>query len=215
MGETYTYGRPFVPVRSCEAFTSSTRVTGSQLCWLVLLMIVTSVSSFFGQTLRSATRRSGTISGASKKGHRKVCSLWHRRATDFCGLEPPPDCFASTAPDSSYFTRPSVISSFRRMSTPYLLRRRAACGSDMRLAGSAFLKMERSRTTAARPHLQPGVSGTSPGQGRDRMGCSNHGFWRFDHSHWQHIGPATSLPPGALLDVRFDREGTLWAMTGT
>jgi signal transduction histidine kinase/ligand-binding sensor domain-containing protein len=40
-----------------------------------------------------------------------------------------------------------------------------------------------------------------------------HGLWSFDHSRWQQIEPATSVPAGALEEVGFDREGTLWAMS--
>src|SRR5271170_6455283 len=52
VGETYKQGRPFVPVRSCDALASSTRVTGSQLCWLLLLLVVTfnQWPLLFGQT---------------------------------------------------------------------------------------------------------------------------------------------------------------------
>lgn len=41
------------------------------------------------------------------------------------------------------------------------------------------------------------------------------GLWRFDHSRWQHVGRETSIPSAPFQEVRFDREGTLWALTGT
>ena len=66
--KTHKQGRSFVPVRSCDVFASSTRVAASQLSWLVRLMIVISVSSFFGQTLRSANLQVGHESWAFKDG---------------------------------------------------------------------------------------------------------------------------------------------------
>jgi ligand-binding sensor domain-containing protein len=41
------------------------------------------------------------------------------------------------------------------------------------------------------------------------------GLWKFDHTHWQHIGPESNLPDGSILEARFDQDGTLWALTGT
>src|SRR5580704_14966301 len=77
------------------------------------------------------------------------------------GLEVPQDCFASTVSSSTRFTRPSAINSFRRTSSPCSLRGQADYGSDTRLGASASLTMERSLTTAARPHLRPELCGIS------------------------------------------------------
>src|SRR6516225_6756137 len=63
----------------------------------------------------------------------KVWSVWHKRATDYSGLELPQDYFASTALASSYFTRPSVINSSPRISSHCSLRRLVAYGSDTHL----------------------------------------------------------------------------------
>jgi signal transduction histidine kinase/ligand-binding sensor domain-containing protein len=41
------------------------------------------------------------------------------------------------------------------------------------------------------------------------------GLWKFDHSHWQHIGLEANVPPGQIREARFDHEGTLWAVAGT
>jgi signal transduction histidine kinase len=45
--------------------------------------------------------------------------------------------------------------------------------------------------------------------------ATTSGLWRFDHSRWLHIGPETSIPSGPFAEVRFDRKGTLWALTGS
>jgi len=54
-------------------------------------------------------------------------------------------------------------------------------------------------------------------QGKDGVvwAATTTGLWRFDRSHWQHIGPETGLPSGPIVVVQFDREGTLWALTYT
>jgi hypothetical protein len=37
------------------------------------------------------------------------------------------------------------------------------------------------------------------------------GLWKFDQSHWQHIGPESNIPAGSIRETGFDRDGTLWA----
>jgi ligand-binding sensor domain-containing protein/signal transduction histidine kinase len=44
--------------------------------------------------------------------------------------------------------------------------------------------------------------------------ATTSGLWKFDHSHWQHIGPEANVPPGDIREARFDQEGTLWAVAG-
>jgi signal transduction histidine kinase/ligand-binding sensor domain-containing protein len=44
--------------------------------------------------------------------------------------------------------------------------------------------------------------------------ATTSGLWKFDHSHWQHIGPEYNVPAGPIFDVRFDQDGTLWALRG-
>jgi len=67
-GKHINKGGPLFPFRSCDALASLTRVAASQLCCLVLLMNVTSVSSLFGQTLRSANLQVGHESWTFKDG---------------------------------------------------------------------------------------------------------------------------------------------------
>jgi signal transduction histidine kinase/ligand-binding sensor domain-containing protein len=45
--------------------------------------------------------------------------------------------------------------------------------------------------------------------------ATTSGLWKFDHSHWQHVGPESNLSAGPIHEVRFDRDGTLWTLTGT
>jgi streptogramin lyase len=53
-------------------------------------------------------------------------------------------------------------------------------------------------------------------QGSDGVvwAATTSGLWRFDHSHWEHIGSESNVPSGPVAEVRFDQEGTLWALAG-
>ena len=44
--------------------------------------------------------------------------------------------------------------------------------------------------------------------------ATTSGLWKFDYSHWQHIGPGSNVPAGAIREAQFDRDETLWALTG-
>jgi signal transduction histidine kinase/ligand-binding sensor domain-containing protein len=61
-------------------------------------------------------------------------------------------------------------------------------------------------------------TGTVWGFAQDRAGilwaATTSGLWRFDHSSWQHLGAEWNAPLGSVGKVGFDREGTLWALTG-
>jgi len=62
--------RSFVPVGDCDRSAHSVRITASQLCWLFVLMIVTSVvcPSLFGQPTLSANVQVGHDSWTFKEG---------------------------------------------------------------------------------------------------------------------------------------------------
>jgi hypothetical protein len=70
MWKTHQRPRSFVPVGDCDSSASPIGVTASQLCWLVVLMIVTSVRcpSLFGQTPPSANLQVGHDSWTFKEG---------------------------------------------------------------------------------------------------------------------------------------------------
>ena len=44
--------------------------------------------------------------------------------------------------------------------------------------------------------------------------ATTSGLWKFDSSHWQHIGPESNAPTGPIREVRFAQDGTLWAILG-
>ena len=62
-------------------------------------------------------------------------------------------------------------------------------------------------------------TGSVYGFAQDRDGIvwagASSGLWRFDHSGWQHIGVEWNAAAGAVTQVGFDSQGTLWALVGS
>jgi len=210
--KTHKQGRSFVRVRGCDAFASSTLVTDSQLCWLVLLMIVTSVSSVFGQTFRSANLQVGHESWAFKDGA-------------------PPDvtCLAQTNDGFLWLCAPNGLLRFdgtrfepfrspfgdRLLSTNvYSLFVPPSGGLwvGYTLGGFSFLDNGRVTNYASE-------TGSVYGFAQDRDGIvwagASSGLWRFDHSSWQRVGVEWNAPAGAVMQVGFDSMGILWALVGS
>jgi signal transduction histidine kinase/ligand-binding sensor domain-containing protein len=63
------------------------------------------------------------------------------------------------------------------------------------------------------------ATGTVQSFGGDKDGivwaAATSGLWKFDGAQWQHLGSESNVPLGAFSEARFDREGTLWALTGS
>jgi signal transduction histidine kinase/ligand-binding sensor domain-containing protein len=63
------------------------------------------------------------------------------------------------------------------------------------------------------------ATGTVHSFGGDKDGivwaAASSGLWKFDGAQWQHLGSESNVPLGAFSEARFDREGTLWALTGS
>jgi len=84
-----------------------------------------------------------------------------------------------------------------------------------RFGGFSFLNNGRV-TNYGREIAPPTGSVTSFAQNANGVlwASTTSGLWKFDHSHWQHIGPESNLPAGPIREVRFDQDGTLWILTG-
>ena len=195
---------------------SSTRVTALQLCWLVLLVIVTPVSSFFGQTLRSATLQVGHDFWGFKDGAPESVFalaqtsdrfLWLGTATGlFCFDGTRFELFHSSFGDQLLST--NVHALFAPPSGGLWI--------GYAFGGFSFLKDGKVTNYGGET---ASATGSVRNFAQDKDGivwaATTSGLWRFDDSHWQHIGPETGLPSGSFEEVRFDREGTLWALSGT
>jgi hypothetical protein len=44
--------------------------------------------------------------------------------------------------------------------------------------------------------------------------ATTSGLWKFDHSHSQHTGPESNSPAAGIREMKFDQDGTLWALLG-
>src|SRR5579862_8278059 len=44
--------------------------------------------------------------------------------------------------------------------------------------------------------------------------ATSAGLWKFEAARWQPVGVDWSAPTGAVLQIAFDAEGTLWVLTG-
>ena len=195
---------------------SSTRVTGSQLCRLVLLMIVTSVSSFFGQTLRSPNSQVGHDFWGFKEGAPESVFALAQTSDRFLWLGTATGLFRFDG------TRFELFHSFlgdQLLSTNVHALFASPSGGlwiGYAFGGFSFLKDGKVTNYGGET---ASATGSVRNFAQDKDGivwaATTSGLWRFDHSHWQHIGPETSLAFGPFEEVRFDREGTLWALTGT
>jgi ligand-binding sensor domain-containing protein len=211
VGKTQKPGRSFAAVRSCDAFANSTRFAASQLCCLVLWMIVTSVSSLLGQTLRSANLQVGHESWTFKDGA-------------------PPDvaCLAQTIDGFLWLCAPNGLvrfdgTRFEPLSSPfgdrllsanlYSLFAPPSGGLWVGYTYDGFSFLDNGRVTN-----YAGKTGTGYGFAQDRDGIvwagASSGLWRFDHSAWQHVGVEWDAPTAPVRQVGFDRQGILWALVG-
>src|SRR4029077_19446829 len=44
--------------------------------------------------------------------------------------------------------------------------------------------------------------------------ATSTGLWKFESSRWQPVGADWNAPTGAVLQIAFDTEGTLWVLAG-
>ncbi len=195
---------------------SSTRVTGLQLCWLVLLVIVTSVSSFFGQTLRSASSQVGHDFWGFKEGAPESVFALAQTSDRFLWLGTATGLFRFDGTRFELFH--SSFGDQLISTNVHALFAPPSGGLWIGYAFGGFSFLKDGKVTNYGGETAS-ATGSVRNFAQDKDGivwaATTSGLWRFDHSHWQHIGPETSLPSGSFEEVSFDREGTLWALTGT
>jgi hypothetical protein len=204
-------GTPYrvqVPSQPLDRFC----VTASQLCWLVLLIIVTSVSSLFGQTLRSANLKVGHESWTFKDGAPPDVTCLAQTNDGFLWLCGGPNGlvrFDGTRfePFRSTFGDQLLSANLYSLFAPPS----GGLWVGYTYAGFSFLDEGRVTNYASE-------TGTVYGFVQDRDGIvwagASSGLWRFDHSSWQHIGVEWDTQAGPVTQVGFDSEGLLWALVG-
>jgi len=182
------------------------------VCWLLLLMIVTSVSSFAGQTLRSANLQVG-----------------HETWTFKDGAPPDVTCLAQTNDGFLWLCAPNGLVRFdgtrfepfrspfgdRLLSTNvYSLFVPPSGGLWVGYGLGGFSFLDNGRVTNYASETGSVYGFAQDGDGIVWAGASS-GLWRFDHSSWQRIGVEWNAPAGAVRQVGFDSHGTLWALVGS
>ena len=187
------------------------RVTNAQLCWLVLLMVFTSVSSSLGLPLPSANSQVDSESWTFKDGapanirclaQANDGFLWlcsHKGLVRFDGTR--------FEPFRSPFGDQLLSAKAHSLFAP----RSGGLWVGYTLDGFSFLDNGRVTNYAIE-------TGSVYGFAQDRDGIvwagTSSGLWRFDHSAWQHIGVEWNAPAGLARQLGFDLQGTLWVLVG-
>jgi signal transduction histidine kinase/ligand-binding sensor domain-containing protein len=213
MRNTDKQERSVVLISNCDAFASSTRVTDSRRCWLVLLIIVASVSSSFGQTPRSANLQVGHESWTFKDGAPPDVTCLAQTNDGFLWLCGGPNGLVRfdgtrfepfSSPFGDQLLSTNLYSSFAPPSGGLWI--------GYTLGGFSFLNKGRLTNYTSE-------TGTVYGFAQDRDGIvwagASSGLWRFDHSGWQHVGVEWDAPAAPATQVGFDSQGMLWALVGS
>src|SRR3984957_16448324 len=206
-------GRSFVPVRSGDTCASSTRVTDSRRCWVVLLMLVASVSSSFGQTLRSANLQVGHESWTFKDGAPSDVTCLAQTNDGFLWLCGGPNGLVRF--DGMRFEPFSPPFGGRLLSANlYSLFAPPSGGLWIGYTMGGFSFLDKGRVTN-----YANMTGSVYRFAQDRDGIvwagASSGLWRFDHSGWQHVGVEWNVAAGAVTQFGSDSRGVLWALVGS
>jgi signal transduction histidine kinase/ligand-binding sensor domain-containing protein len=206
--------RSFVPVGDCGSSARSIRVTASQLCWLVVLMIVACFwcPSSLGQTPASANVRVGYDFWTFKDGAPADIRCLAQTHDGFLWLGGQGGLFRF---DGTRFEPFSSPFGDRLLSgNIYTLFAPPSGGLWIGYSFGGFSFLDKGRVTNYAID-----TGTVDSFAQDRDGIvwagASSGLWRFDHSEWQPIGVGWNVPAGRIVDVGFDSAGILWAFVGS
>jgi signal transduction histidine kinase/ligand-binding sensor domain-containing protein len=211
--KTHQRSHSVVPVGDCDGSAYSVRVTASQLCWLVVLMILPCFRcpSSLGQPPASRNLQVGHDSWTFKDGAPADVTCLAQTNDGFLWLGGPNGLFRF---DGTRFEPFSSPFGDRPLSTNLLSLFAPPSGGlwiGYALGGFSFLNKGRVTNYASE-------TGSVHGFAQDRDGIvwagTTSGLWRFDHSGWQHIGVEWNTPAGFAIQVGFDSKGILWALVG-
>ena len=209
--------RSSVPVRSCDAFASSTRVTGSQLGWLLLLLVVTcnQWALLFGQTPQSDRLHVYHDSWTFKDGAPADVTCLAQTKDGFLWLGGPNGLFRFDGTRFEPFRSPFGD---RLLSTHlYSLFGPPSGGLWVGYVLGGFSFLNNGRVINYGGEIASST-GSVFGFAQDRDGivwaATANGLWKFDHSGWQAIGVEWNAPAGSVTKVGFDSKGILWALAG-
>jgi len=200
--------------QEAQPIVDAIRVTGSQLCWLVIvLMTVTCFwgPSSLGQPPESANLQVGHDSWTFQQGAPADVTCLAQTNDGFLWLGGPNGLFRFDGtrfePFRSPFGDRLLSNNLYSLFTPPS----GGLWIGYTLGGFSFLDKGRVSNYASE-------TGSVYGFAQDRDGVvwagSSTGLWRFDHSGWQHLGVEWNAPAGRVMQVGFDSEGILWALVG-
>jgi PAS domain S-box-containing protein len=216
--KTHLRARSCVPVEDCDRSAHRIRVTASQLCWLVVLVIVTCFrcTSSLGQTQTSVSVQVNHDSWTFKEGSPADVACLAQTNDGFLWLGSANGLFRF---DGTRFESFSSPFGDRLLSTGlYSLFAPPSGGLWIGYTFGGFSFLDKGRITNYGGQIASS-SGTVWGFAQDRDGIvwagTSSGLWRFDHSGWQPIGVEWNAPPRLVTRVGFDPNGILWALAGS
>ena len=218
VGETYKQRCPFVRFKTCDTLASSTRITGSQLCWLLVLLIVTfnEWPLLFGQTPPSARLHVYHDSWTFKDGAPADVTCLAQTNDGFLWLGGPNGLFRFDGTRFEPFRSPFGD---RLLSTHlYSLFGPPSGGLWVGYVLGGFSFLNNGRVTNYGGEIAS-ATGSVFGFAQDRDGivwaATANGLWKFDHLGWQPVGVEWNAPAGSVTKVGFDPKGILWALAGS
>jgi PAS domain S-box-containing protein len=193
------------------------RVTASQLCWLVVLVIVTCVRcpSSLGQTQTSVNVQVSHDSWTFKEGAPADVACLAQTNDGFLWL----GANGLSRFDGTRFESFSSPFGDRLLSTGlHSLFAPPSGGLWIGYTFGGFSFLDKGRVTNYGGQIASS-SGSVWGFAQDRDGivwaATSSGLWRFDHSGWQPIRVEWNVPAGLVTQVGFDQKGILWALAGS
>jgi len=196
---------------------SGVRATGSKNCWIAILMVVACFwAPSFGQTLRPANSQVGHDFWGFKEGAPGDVHALAQTRDGFLWLGGPAGLFRFDGIQFDPFHSPFGDQLLSTYIFTLFAPRSGGLWIGYAFGGFSFLNDGKVTNYGGETASTTG-NVRNFAQGKDGVvwAATSTGLWRFDHSHWQHIGPETGLPSGPIVVVQFDREGTLWALTYT
>jgi hypothetical protein len=196
---------------------SGVRVTGSKICCVAVFIVVACFCApSFGQQTKSANSQVGHDFWGFKEGAPADVHALAQTRDGFLWLGGPAGLFRFDGIQFDLFHSPFGD----QLLSTYIFTLFAPPSGGLWIGytfgGFSFLNDGKVTNYGGETASATGTV-RNFAQGKDGMvwAATTTGLWRFDHSHWQHIGPETGLPSGPIVVVQFDREGTLWALTYT
>ena len=192
------------------------RVRGSQLWWLLLLVVTFNQwPLLFGQTPPSARLHVYHDSWTFKDGSPAEVACLAQTNDGFLWLGGPNGLFRFDGTRFESFRSPFGD---RLLSThSYSLFGSPSGGLWVGYVLGGFSFVNNGRVTNYGGEIASST-GSVFGFAQDRDGivwaATANGLWKFDHSGWQPVGVEWNAPAGSVTKVGFDSKGILWALAG-